>query len=192
MLIFLRHGQTDWNREGRIQGTLDIPLSDTGRRCVEQLVEQHPCPHVQWIWTSPLARARATAAILARGWARGNGQLPVRELDLLMERNYGIYQGQRLSDLPKTVLVEREELLQGDGVEPWHQVERRVVEALRMIAAGPDDAIVVVHGGWLKVMHALLQTGLEQENADNLSCFSLERSTLVLALYDIRSKEASW
>jgi broad specificity phosphatase PhoE len=191
MLTFLRHGQTVWNREGRIQGTLDIPLSETGRRYVEQFVAQHPCPAAQLIWTSPLARARATAAIIARGWAKGHAKLPIRELDLLTERHYGNYQGQRLTDLPKKVLVEREELLQGDGVEPWHRVKSRVMEALRMIAAETDEAIVVVHGGWLKAMHALLQTGLEHENADNLSCFSLARSTLVLALQEVHLREAS-
>jgi broad specificity phosphatase PhoE len=189
MLTFLRHGETAWNREGRIQGMLDVPLSAHGRRCVEQFVVQHPDFSPTLIWTSPLARARETAVILAKGWARGLGQLSIRELDLLAERNYGIYQGQRLADLPPTVLVKKEELLEGNGVESWHHVRRRVVEALRIIAAGPDEAMIVVHGGWLKVMHSVLQTGLAKENANNLSCYSMERATLISALDNISSRE---
>ena len=62
---FLRHGQTEWNREGRMQGTSDIPLNDTGRAQAREAAEH--LGHGDWdeIVSSPLVRARETAEIVA-------------------------------------------------------------------------------------------------------------------------------
>jgi broad specificity phosphatase PhoE len=185
MITFLRHGETAWNREGRIQGTLDIPLSAAGRQSVERLAAERPSVAVQLIWTSPLTRARETAVILAAGWGTSSAPLPVCELADLAERNYGIYQGQRLVELPRTLRATEEQLLRGEGVEPWHHLQRRVLTALGTIAAGPDEAVVVVHGGWLKALHALLHTGLAQADADNLAGYALERAKLRSFLAEI-------
>lgn len=190
MITFLRHGATAWNREGRIQGTLDIPLSAAGRRSVEQLAAERPSADVKLIWTSPLTRARETAAVLAAAWGTNHVPLPVCEMAELAERNYGIYQGQRLVELPRTLRTTDEQLLQGEGVEPWLHLQWRVLTALRSIGAGPDAAVVVGHGGWLKAMHALLHTGLAQADADNLAAYVLERAKLRSLLAEIDGREA--
>lgn len=74
MLFYLvRHGQTDWNRAGKIQGTTDIPLNETGRKQAEQLAtvlkERSGYPaktRIDAVYASPLARAFQTAEILAK------------------------------------------------------------------------------------------------------------------------------
>ena len=96
MLFYLvRHGQTDWNRAGKIQGTTDIPLNETGRQQAEQLAtvlkERSGYPaetRIDAVYASPLARAFQTAEILAK-----EGKLPLRRLTGLRvheEQNAGI------------------------------------------------------------------------------------------------------
>ena len=74
MLFYLvRHGQTDWNRAGKIQGTTDIPLNETGRQQAEQLatvlkerIGYSAETRIDAVYASPLARAFQTAEILAK------------------------------------------------------------------------------------------------------------------------------
>ena len=83
MLFYLvRHGQTDWNRAGKIQGTTDIPLNETGRQQAEQLatvlkerIGYSAETRIDAVYASPLARAFQTAEILAK-----DGKLPLRRL----------------------------------------------------------------------------------------------------------------
>ena len=90
MLFYLvRHGQTDWNRAGKIQGTTDIPLNETGRQQAEQLAtvlkERSGYPaktRIDAVYASPLARAFQTAEILAK-----EEKLPLRRLAGLRERD---------------------------------------------------------------------------------------------------------
>ena len=92
MLFYLvRHGQTDWNRAGKIQGTTDIPLNETGRQQAEQLAtvlkERSGYPaktRIDAVYASPLARAFQTAEILAK-----EEKLPLRRLTGLRERDFG-------------------------------------------------------------------------------------------------------
>ena len=189
MLTFLRHGETKWNPEGRIQGTLDTRLSTYGRQCVEQYAKKNLSLCVNVIWTSPLRRAKETALILATHFESASKHVPLYELDALVERAYGVYQGQKLEHLQDHLLASREDLVFGADVEPWYDLQQRVLAALRTIAAGPDQALIVVHGGWLKAMHSLLQTGLQQENAGNLTGYSLRRSTLISILDKMNLRE---
>ena len=96
MLFYLvRHGQTDWNRAGKIQGTTDIPLNETGRQQAEQLAtvlkERSGYPaktRIDAVYASPLARAFQTAEILAK-----EEKLPLRRLTGLRERDFGCWEG---------------------------------------------------------------------------------------------------
>ena len=68
-LFLFRHGETDWNREGRMQGGTDIPLNDTGReqaKCLRDFFTKHP---VEIVYTSDLVRAKTTAEIAFDGLA---------------------------------------------------------------------------------------------------------------------------
>lgn len=85
---FLRHGETDWNKVGRLQGFTDIPLNETGRaqaRDVVRVLERHP---IDRIVASPLSRARETADIINTVLKK-----PIIEEQGLRERHFGIFEG---------------------------------------------------------------------------------------------------
>jgi uncharacterized phosphatase len=131
-LYLVRHGETDWNRQRRIQGLTDIPLNDTGRaqaRATGELLARR-----SWdaVYASPLARARETAAIIA-----GELGLPGPTLlDALVERNYGDAEGldwmQVDSRFPHGAAV--------PGRESREQVGARVVPALIRCSARSSRA----------------------------------------------------
>src|SRR5436305_12534 len=88
-LVLVRHGETEWNRLGRVQGLTDIPLNETGRRQAHQAGRRLSHEHWDGIASSPLARAAQTAEIIAREVG-----LPAPELvEALVERNYGDAEG---------------------------------------------------------------------------------------------------
>jgi probable phosphoglycerate mutase len=87
-ICIVRHGETDWNIEKRIQGHTDIPLNATGRAQALAMAYNAGHHHFSAIYSSDLSRALETAQALAEREA-----LPVRRLPQLRERHYGIFQG---------------------------------------------------------------------------------------------------
>ncbi len=87
-LVLVRHGETEWTERGRLHGRLDSPLSAAGRRHAEQAAERLRGEHFVALFTSPLGRARQTAAIL--GEAVG---LTPQPLDGLAELDFGWLEG---------------------------------------------------------------------------------------------------
>ncbi|HEY5636719.1 MAG TPA: histidine phosphatase family protein [Burkholderiales bacterium] len=89
-LVLLRHGETDWSRDKRIQGRSDIALSPAARATLPGL--RVPARlGIRQAWTSPLARCTETAALL--GWP------DARRDDRLAEMRWGDWEGRRLADL---------------------------------------------------------------------------------------------
>ena len=89
MKIYLvRHGETSWNKEKRVQGSADIPLNENGILLAEITSEEMKDIPVEMIYTSPLIRARKTAEIMRR-----NRDIPVRIDDRLQEMGFGKYEG---------------------------------------------------------------------------------------------------
>jgi broad specificity phosphatase PhoE len=81
-LILVRHGQTEWNRQRRIQGLSDLEMNETGMRQAEALADALKDRNVTAIYTSPLKRAVATARAIARHHAAEIVTLPgLREMD---------------------------------------------------------------------------------------------------------------
>jgi uncharacterized phosphatase len=145
-LYLVRHGETDWNRQRRIQGLTDIPLNDTGRS--QALATGLLLARRSWdgIYASPLSRARETASIIA-----GEVGLPGPQLvDALVERNYGLAEGldwtQIESRYPHGVDV--------PGRESREAVGARVVPALIALAEQhPGQSLIIVsHGGAIRAV----------------------------------------
>ena len=145
MLLYLvRHGETDWNSQRRIQGTTDIPLNDTGRSQAARtglLLARR-----QWdaVVTSPLSRAFETGSIIAAELG-----LPAPTTDArLVERNYGEAEGLDFEEMQRLF----PEDTKVPGRERRSVVAARALEALMDIAhAHPDESIVVVsHGGLIR------------------------------------------
>ncbi len=88
-LAFIRHGQTEWNRQGLMQGSTDIPLNDTGRQQARDAVAMLDGWEWDVIVSSPLSRARETAQIVADGLGLELGPA----YDDLVERDYGPWEG---------------------------------------------------------------------------------------------------
>src|ERR1700710_2846679 len=88
-LSLVRHGETDWNAQRRIQGSTDIPLNDIGRRQAETTGRLLARRAWDGIYSSPLSRAYDTANIIA-----GELGMPSPErVDAIVERNYGEAEG---------------------------------------------------------------------------------------------------
>jgi probable phosphoglycerate mutase len=93
-LIALRHGETAWNAEQRIQGQIDIPLNDNGRWQAQRLGAALQDAGVHAVYSSDLSRAADTAAPFAQ-----SAGLPVHTDPLLRERHFGDWQGSSYTEL---------------------------------------------------------------------------------------------
>lgn len=157
-LCLLRHGETDWNAQRRIQGNLDLPLNATGlaqaRAAARGLVEAG----IELIFSSDLLRARQTAEAAAQ-----HTGLPVNFCAELRERRYGIFEGmtydeaqRRFPDLYARFESRDTAFAVPDG-ESLGQLAARVESALRRIANDhpTQTVLVVTHGGVLDIAYRL-------------------------------------
>jgi phosphoserine phosphatase len=87
-VLLLRHAETEWNRERRFQGWRDVPLSAAGRAQAESAARLLAGTPLTAVWSSPLARARETAAIIAAAQ-----RLPVQEAEAFKEMAFGDWEG---------------------------------------------------------------------------------------------------
>jgi probable phosphoglycerate mutase len=90
----LRHGQTDWNLNARLQGSTDIALNDTGRTQAQKAATFFADQTIERIFCSPLSRARETASIVARHLGL-EAVLDAR----LTERNFGQFEGMTIDEV---------------------------------------------------------------------------------------------
>lgn len=144
-LIFARHGQTDWNLEGKLQGVLDIPLNQTGLNEATTLKESFDFD-VKYIISSPLKRALKTAEII-------NEKLGLNiELDSrLAERDFGSLAGGKACFV-KTM----ENSGQADG-ETIETFENKLLDFLESCKDLDDGAyLVTTHGGVIITLLTLL------------------------------------
>lgn len=155
-LLLIRHGETAWNAEHRIQGRLDVPLSATGIRQAQQLARRLAGEPIDALIASDLARAWMTAAPLAE--ARGFTMIAEPRL---RERAFGIFEGKTLDEIAVEFPEEfaawraREVGWQIPQGESGSEFIARVLAAVQEIAraqAGRTIA-VVTHGGVLDVVY---------------------------------------
>jgi Fructose-2,6-bisphosphatase len=96
--MIVRHGQTAWNQQRKIQGITDIPLNDVGRfqvRCLAEYIKKHY--RVDAVYSSPLKRARETAQICAEPF-----DIPVQLTDELREIRLGDWEGLTFDEIQRT------------------------------------------------------------------------------------------
>lgn len=149
--LFVRHGETDWNREGRLQGTRDIPLNDDGRRQAQRLAEAWD-EGADVLVSSPLSRARQTAEILGSRL----GLVLHGTDERLVERSYGACEG--------LTIAERKERYPDLIVPGMESHEAMVARARSFLDSAttehPGRRIVVVsHGGFINALLALVSGG---------------------------------
>ena len=161
-LLLVRHGVTDWNREGRFQGHLDPPLGDEGRAEAEFLAERlagDPDLRPARIVSSTLARAMQTAESI--GWTTGVAVVPDARL---IEIGQGEWEGRTHADLAVADADRYAEwrrdagIKQPPGGEPIESATGRVSELLAELEAGPGawPVCLVSHGGTLRILARIL------------------------------------
>lgn len=109
LFYLIRHGETEWNAEGRLCGQTDVALSDRGREQARRLAERLKSAGFGAIYSSPLDRALETARILAQ--AAGGEPVVVESL---MELNYGLWEGKT----PQAIQEEQPELFRAWEADP--------------------------------------------------------------------------
>ena len=156
-LILIRHGETDWNRELRFQGQLDVPLNAIGLEQARRLADRLALQPVHALVSSDLQRALQTAQALAQ---RAGHAAPLSESGL-REQHFGMAEGLRAPDIQArhpqawAQWVRFDEHYAFDGGECTRDFHVRVLGVLRALAqrhAGQTLA-VVTHGGVLDMVY---------------------------------------
>lgn len=160
-ILFIRHGETAWNRIKRIQGHIDIPLADTGLAQARQLAERlardaRADARIDAIYSSDLSRAQQTAQPTADALG-----LPLALREGLRERAYGVFQGHDSAEIEARFpdafaqWQTRDPGFEPEGGESQRAFYHRVLhEVERIVAAHPGGRIAcVAHGGVLDCVY---------------------------------------
>lgn len=154
-LVVIRHGETDLNKEGRLQGSQgpDLPLNETGQSDVARLRDSLSLlPKA--LYVSPLTRAKETAAILNERF-----KVPIILTPELMERDFGTLSGKLRSEItPQLVLDD----LEGHydyrpyGGESAEDVRARILRFLGTLRPEADEPIILItHRGVIRILYDL-------------------------------------
>lgn len=180
----IRHAQTVWNRENRLQGHTDKPLSQLGREQAECVGAFFAVRHLRSIYTSPLSRSRQTAQAIAQG--NGHNILPVTEKELA-EMHLGVWEGLTPEEIdlqfkgayrqwrrqPSSVRIPK--------AESPKAFRRRVQRIFGRLTASFDagEHVIVTHGGVIAAILADLwgadyDAVLRRQRLDNAGITALE------------------
>ena len=163
-IIAIRHGETAWNVDSRIQGQLDVGLNETGRWQAQRVGEALSSEEITAVYSSDLGRAHQTAESISV--ATGT---PVVPEPGLRERHFGVFEGKTFDeihrDMPEHAQNWRRRIPEWEppeGGESLLQLRERVARTMTELAARhPGEQIVVVaHGGVLDTLYRLA-TGQE-------------------------------
>jgi broad specificity phosphatase PhoE len=168
ILGLLRHGQTDWNIDLRLQGSTDIPLNETGK--AQALVAAQHLRREDWdvIIASPLSRAKDTADIVGAMLA-----MPVVVVPELIERSFGVAEGMDHASWRK--LYESHETI--EGLESLEDLRTRTLLLLDLIKneyAG-QRVLAVSHGAFIRKLLTIISNGELPREGDRLGNASLNK-----------------
>lgn len=166
-LYFIRHGETNWNAEGRYQGSRDIPLNDTGRaqadrngHLLKRLLQRAGRNSEEFDWyVSPLSRTRETMERVRAAFR--DTPLPIVAPDVrLIEISFGVYEGQLHTEVATGAMPiagERDAsfwYFRPPQGESYDDLASRIGSFGRAL---PRRAIIVSHGGVLRVLRRLIE-----------------------------------
>lgn len=142
-IYLIRHGETDWNLQGRVQGSTDNPLNAKGREQASAIASQLATVSMDHIYSSGLTRAVQTAEAF-------KGKAPHTPQPMLNERSFGIYEGKVEKDVAKDWTPRLSNLNDDmEGGESLASIAKRVGQAAReIVQRHPGGTIMIVaHGG---------------------------------------------
>ena len=169
-LGLLRHGQTDWNIDLRLQGSSDIPLNQTGIRQAELAAKYLKAADWDLVLSSPLSRAHDTAKTVAA--ELGLNLVVVPEL---IERSFGVAEGMSHSEW-RTLYESHAEI---PGIESLEALQTRSEALLRLLATEYDGqrVLAVSHGALIRKLMKIISSGEYPLDGDRLGNVSLNRFT---------------
>jgi probable phosphoglycerate mutase len=164
-LVLVRHGETEWTERGRLHGRLDSPLSPTGRRHAEQAAQRLRGEPFEALYTSPLGRARQTAAILEEAVG-----LTPQALDGLAELDFGWLEGApaflwRDDEAAARALRPARALLHALSAERPAHFRQRVARALEEMTSSHASGRLLVVGHYA-VFSCLLGVMMDAPGSD--------------------------
>ena len=190
-VVIIRHGQTQWNADGRFMGQADIPLDEVGERQAEAVARRLAGERPAAIYASDLQRAWHTAQAIQAEIARSAAPEPAPSLipeNRLREMKFGDWQGLTYPEIqlrfPETSAAWETNMLENapSGGETLLQLAERVQQAYDEIHRLHQDqtVILVAHGGTLQILLCLaLEIGIEKFWQFNLHNTSLSELIIV-------------
>ena len=187
-IFMVRHGETEWNRQRRLQGRTDIPLNDAGLAEARRAAKALRDVNFDRIFTSPLQRARKTAEIL-----RGSREIPVTAEPLLIEVSFGVGEGIQLHSVAlggeriegfadsKALPASDNEAVRAavlrffrdpghyepvDGAESITEVKARALaflDVLRPLEGSCERVLVTAHGGIIRAILDVIEELPDEE-----------------------------
>ncbi|NMB35578.1 MAG: histidine phosphatase family protein [Firmicutes bacterium] len=182
-IFLVRHGETDWNRQMRVQGREDVPLNDRGREQARRLSRRLGRKSISAIFSSPLSRARETAEIIA-----ANHNLIPETVSGLAEIDFGDWEGKIYGEMDEreraavTQWLSDPTLHSIPGGETLQQFQKRLEDCYKKLldnhAAG--NMAIVTHAGAIKVLVA----GIMEASLAKIPRLRLMTASLSIILYD--------
>ncbi len=178
-LVVVRHGETTWNAEMRMQGQLDTALSARGRRQAQQVAQALAEEDFDAVYSSDLERAFDTATAIAAPHG-----LPIVKDRELRERSFGVFQGSTYAEIDLRWPLEaprwrrHDPDFAPDGGETVHDFCARAVAAVARIAArhGGGSIVIATHGGVLDCLYrAARRIGLDAPRTWELGNATINR-----------------
>ena len=174
-LYVVRHGETIWNVERKVQGITDIPLTEKGKKDAEELQELISALNIDVVISSPLERARETAKILI------DSKLPVNTDDRIKERDWGMNEGALIDTIDRWDCWDVILNTKVQNIECIQDFMDRVSNFIEEIKIKYKDknVLVVTHSAVSRVIHYLLGTipedgDLSKINIPNLRIIEYE------------------
>ena len=170
LFYFVRHGETDWNAESRIQGGTDTELNATGRQQAVDLASRLKGAHLDAVYSSTLRRSRDTAELV-------RGQVSLTSLAGLNDRKQGKFEGRRIDGSDPVTAAEYQRRTTDpddtlDGGESLNQFSERIRAAIALIRNQHPAGAVLIVGHFITnqmILGSLLNLTSEQARSINQS-----------------------
>ncbi|MGF6988857.1 broad specificity phosphatase PhoE [Lachnospiraceae bacterium PF1-21] len=160
-LYIVRHGETDWNKEKKVQGRMDIPLNEAGIQLAKETREALKDINFDYVFTSPLKRARQTAEIIAFPYTE-----QVKTDDRLIEMDFGEYEGWSVTEREENAefmkfFTDPVGFVPSAGGESFQDILERIRNFTEEIFKEPvlqdKDVLIVSHGAAINALLTVIK-----------------------------------